>query len=75
MEQRLKELYNWEIDEANLNFDRDPEYQMYYTQAQAFWEGEDMPEPIYRLLDTGNFLSFAHGFRLGALLTGWLRMG
>lgn len=75
MEEQLKELYIQEIDQSRLNFDSDPEYQTYYTQAQALWEGGDMPHSIYNLLDAGNFLSFAHGFRLGAQLAGWVRAG
>ncbi len=73
MEEKLKELYIQEIDRFRLNFDRDPEYQKYYTQAMALWKGEDMPDPVYHLLDAGNFLSFTHGIRLGARLAGWLR--
>lgn len=75
MQEKLKELYLQEIDRSRLNFDGDPEYQTYYTQAQTLWEGGDMPYSIYRLLDAGNFLSFAHGFRLGMELSGWLRTG
>lgn len=75
MEEKLKELYFQEIEQFRLDFDRDPEYQAYYTQAEALWEGGDMPEPFYRLLDAGNFRSFVHGFRLGAELTRWLRTG
>lgn len=66
MEERLKELYFREIERSCLDFDGDPEYRKYYTQAQALWEGGDMPYSLYRLLDTANFLAFAHGFRLGA---------
>ena len=70
MEKQLKELYMQEIDQSRLDFDSDPEYQAYYTQAQTLWEGGDMPKSFYHLLDTGNFLSFAHGFRLGTQLAG-----
>ena len=73
MEEKLKELYIREIDHSHLDFDHDPDYQQYYTQASELWKGEDMPDSIYHLLNTGNFLSFAHGFRLGAQLAGWLR--
>ena len=75
MEEKLKELYNQEIDQSRLDFDGDPEYQAYYTQAKALWEGGEMPKSFYHLLDAGNFLSFAHGFRLGLELAGWLRAG
>lgn len=75
MEEQLKELYKQEIDQFRLDFDSDPEYQAYYTQAEALWKGGDMPKSFYDLLDAGNFLSFAHGFRLGAQLAGWMRAG
>lgn len=75
MEEILKGLYMREIDQSRLDFDRDPEYQAYYTQAEALWEGGDMPKSFYDLLDAGNFLSFAHGFRLGLELAGWVRAG
>lgn len=75
MEENLKKLYIQEVDQARLDFDGDPEYQAYYTQAEALWKGEDMPLPFFNLLDAGNFLSFAHGFRLGLRLAGWAREG
>ena len=75
MEENLKELYLHEIERSRLDFDSDPEYQAYYTQAEALWEGEDMPAAVFHLLETSNFLSFAHGFRLGARLAGWVRTG
>ena len=75
MEEKLKALYIQEIDQSRLDFDNNPEYQTYYTQAAAIWKGKDMPESFYHLLDTSNFLSFAHGFRLGMQLAGWAREG
>ena len=75
MEEILKELYIQEIDQSRLDFDHDPEYQAYYTQAEALWEGEELPAALFHLLDTSNFLSFAHGFRLGAQLAGWVGTG
>lgn len=71
MEEKLKALYNQEIDQSRLDFDGDPEYQAYYTQAEALWEGGDMPAAVFHLLETSNFLSFAHGFRLGLKLVQW----
>lgn len=73
MEEKLKELYLLETSRSGLDFDRDPEYKKYYTQAEALWEGEDMPPAVFHLLEAGNFLAFAHGFRLGARLAGWAR--
>ena len=43
MEENLKELYLHEIERSRLDFDSDPEYQAYYTQAEALWEGGDTP--------------------------------
>ena len=71
MNQMLKQLYWQEIDEARLNFEADPAYQTYFTQSQVLWEGANMPEPLFRLLETSNYLSFAHGFRLGLGLRVW----
>ena len=73
MEETLKELYIRETSRNGLDFDSDPEYQAYYTQAEALWEGGDMPAALFHLLETGSFLSFAHGFRLGARLAGWVQ--
>jgi hypothetical protein len=75
MKEILKELYIQEIDQSRLDFDHDPEYQAYYTQAEALWKGGDMPHSIHNLLDASNFLSFTHGFRLGMELAGWVRAG
>ena len=75
MEENLKALYIREIVQSRLDFDRDPDYQAYYTQAEALWEEGDMPSAVFHLLDTSSFLSFAHGFRLGAELAGWLWTG
>ena len=75
MEETLKELYLREIGQSRLDFDSNPEYQAYYTQAEALWEGGELPAAVFHLLDAGNFLSFAHGFRLGAQLAGWMRAG
>lgn len=75
MEERIRELCIRESNTDHLDFDRDPEYQAYYTQAQALWEGGEMPEAIYHLLEAGNFFSFAQGFRLGLALAGWAQTG
>lgn len=75
MEETLKELYLREIGQSRLDFDSNPEYQAYYTQAEALWEGGELPAAVFHLLDAGNFLSFAHGFRLGLQLSRWARTG
>ena len=73
MEETLRELYIRETSRDSLDFDSDPEYQAYYTQAEALWKGGDMPHSIHNLLDASTFLSLTHGFRLGMELTGWVR--
>ena len=75
VKQMLQELYWQEIDTARLNFEADPAYQTYFTESQAIWEGADMPEPLFHLLETSNYLSFAHGFRLGLHLGRWAEEG
>ena len=75
MKEPLKELCDQEIAHARLDFDSDSEYRAYYTQAEALWEGGDMPAPLFHLLDTSNFLSFVHGFRLGLKLARWFQKG
>ena len=75
MEETLRELYIRETSRDGLDFDSDPEYQPYYTQTEALWEGGELPAALFHLLDTSNFLSFAHGFRLGAQLAGWVGTG
>lgn len=75
MKERLRELYLQEIEASRLDFDSDPEYQSYYTQAEALWEGGEMPDAVFGLLDASDFVAFAHGFRLGAELAGWVRTG
>lgn len=73
MKEKLKALYDQDIEQSQLDFDCDPEYHAYYTQAEALWKGEDMPPAVFHLLEAGNFLAFTHGFRLGARLAGWVR--
>ena len=75
MEETLRALYFQETSQSGLDFGLDPEYQQYYTQAEALWEDGEMPAAVFHLLETSNFLSFAHGFRLGARLAGWVRAG
>lgn len=75
MKERLRELYIQEVGMSRLDFDSDPEYQKYYTQAEALWEEGEMPDAVFRLLDASDFVAFAHGFRLGTELAGWVRAG
>ena len=75
MEEKLKALYIQEVNQSRLDFDRDPEYQMYYTQAEELWEEGDIPPSIFHLLERSDFLSFACGLRLGLELAEWVREG
>ena len=68
---QIRELYLQEVDRGALDFEGDPGYQLYLTRCRPLWEGGDMPEALFHLLDESNFLSFAHGFRLGIALMKW----
>ena len=37
MNQYLENLYNWETDQAHLDFGRDGEYQSSLSQAETLW--------------------------------------
>ena len=71
MVEKIQELYFQAVDRGELDFDGDPDYQKYLTQAKAVWQDEDMPDSIFNLLDHANFLSFAHGVQLGMRLAVW----
>lgn len=71
MTQIIKELYFLETDQARLDFDHDPIYRTYLTQAEEIWKEHDMPKSIFHLLERSNFLSFSHGFQLGMGMTLW----
>ena len=43
MNEQIKALYHLETESSRLDFEQDPDYQLYYTQAQALWEGGEMP--------------------------------
>jgi len=64
MEKTLKELYKRETAQR-LDFDQDPDYQKYYAQVLTLLGENDLPFPLFHLLETSNYLSFAHAFRLG----------
>ena len=70
MNEQIKALYHLETESSRLDFEQDPDYQLYYTQAQALWEGGEMPSAFFHLLDTSNYLAFAHGLRTGLNLCG-----
>ena len=71
MVEKIQELYFQAVDRGELDFDGDPDYQKYLTQAKAVWQDEDMPQPIFDLLDHANYLSFAHGVQFGMRLAVW----
>ena len=70
MTEQLKDLYLLETESSRLDFEQDPDYQKYYTQVRALWEGKDLPSSLFHLLETSNSLAFAHGFQLGLTLRG-----
>ena len=59
MNEQIKALYHLETESSRLDFEQDPDYQLYYTQAQALWEGGEMPP---RLLPSPGYQQFP-GFR------------
>jgi len=75
MDELIRELYTRQISQSHIDFDHDPEYKEYYTQAEELWEGGEMPVSFFRLLERSDFLSFSCGLRLGVELGKWLRTG
>lgn len=71
MDNQLKEFYEDEVDRGHLNFEAYPEYIDLLCQSEALFPGGDLPKPIFDLLDTSNFISFAHGLKLGLRLKRW----
>lgn len=71
MDKQLKELFYDEQDRGRLNFDADPEYAGLLQQSVALFPDGDLPKPIFDLLETANYISFAYGLKLGLNLREW----
>lgn len=71
MKRYLEALYFMEVDSARLNFERDGRYQKALSQVYSLLGEEDLPAPVFRLLDVSNRISFVHGLLLGLRLRRW----
>ena len=71
MDKRMQEFFFTEMEQGRLDFDADPEYVDLLQQSVALFPGGDLPRPLFDLLETANYISFAHGFRLGLRLERW----
>lgn len=40
-------------------------------QCLSLFPGGDLPRPVFKLIETANLISFAHGLRLGLRLNRW----
>lgn len=71
MDEQLKEFFCDEQDRGRLVFEDDPKYAGLLHQCTALFPGGDLPKPVFDLLETANFISFAHGLKLGLRLKRW----
>ncbi len=71
MDKQLQEFFYDEQDRGRLNFESFPEYVDLLGRSVALFPGGDLPDPIFDLMETANFISFAHGLKLGLRLKRW----
>lgn len=71
MDEQLKDFFYAEQEQGRLNFDADPKYAGLLQQSVALFPDGDLPNPVFDLLETASFISFAHGLRLGLNLREW----
>lgn len=71
MDEQLKDFFFAEQEQGRLNFDADPKYVGLLQQSVALFPDGDLPKPVFDLLETANFISFAHGLKLGLRLKRW----
>ncbi len=71
MNEQIQELFFNEVNRGRLNFDSDPEYARQMAQSSALFPGGDLPQPIFELLESANYISFAYGLKLGLRLQQW----
>ncbi len=71
MNEQIQELFFNEVNRGRLNFDSDPEYARQMAQSSALFPGGDLPQPIFELLESANYISFAYGLKLGLRLKRW----
>lgn len=71
MNRQLQEFFFAEQEQGRLNFESFPEYNHLLHQSLVLFPDGDLPAPIFDLLETTNFISFAHGLKLGLQLRKW----
>ena len=71
MDKQLQEFYCDEVERRHLDFEAFPEYNNLMDQSLSLFPNEELPETIFRLIETANCISFAHGLRLGLRLRDW----
>ena len=71
MDKQLKEFFFAEQEQGRLKFETFPEYTDRLGQSVALFPSGDLPDPIFDLLETSNYISFVHGLKLGLRLSQW----
>ena len=71
MDNQLKDFFFDEQDRGRLVFENSPEYNELMEQCLSLFPGGDLPRPVFKLIETANLISFAHGLRLGLRLNRW----
>ena len=72
MDKQLQELYLNEQEQGRLVFEDFSEYVDLLHQSLALFPDKEMPEAVFRLLETSNCIAFAHGLRFGLRLKQWV---
>ncbi len=60
-----------EQDSGRLAFEDFPKYNDLLHQSAALFPDGDLPQPIFELLESANYISFAYGLKLGLRLQQW----
>lgn len=68
MNEQIRELYINEQDQGRLVYEKFPEYERLLQESLTLFPGEELPEVVFRLLETSNCIAFAHGLRFGLRL-------
>ena len=71
MDEQLKDFFYAEQEQGRLVFEDFPEYNDFLSQSTILFSDGDLPKPVFDLLETANFISFAHGLKLGLRLKRW----
>ena len=71
MDEQLKDFFYVEQEQGRLVFEDFPEYNDFLSQSTILFSDGDLPKPVFDLLETANFIAFAHGLKLGLRLKRW----